>query len=268
MMQEFNGRTAFITGGASGIGFGIAKTLARQGMNIVIGDVQDDRLKHAEGLLKEITNNIFSVNVDVTDREALHAVSDKIKSVFGPLNVLCNNAGRTGGGKVLDTPEDRWRHVEEVNFWGPINGIKIFLPDMLESGQSGHIVNTSSFSGIHGHGNQSAYGASKFALVGLSEFLRNDLAGTPVSVSVLCPHVVDTPVIGALKERVNPKVREMIETMAVSADVVGQQVLSAIENDEFYIFCDGTDTRKMLEERCETMLAAMERQFPRGSEDE
>ena len=116
-MQEFNGKTAFITGGASGIGFGIAKTFARQGMNVVIGDVQDDRLKHAEGLLKEITKNIFSVNVDVTDREALHAVSDKIKSVFGTLHVLCNNAGRTGGGKVLDTPEDRWRHVEEVNFW-------------------------------------------------------------------------------------------------------------------------------------------------------
>ena len=89
----------------------------------------------------------------------------------------------------------------EVNFYGPLNGINLsFCLHMLEHGEEAHIVNTSSFSGMEGHGHQSAYGSSKFALVGLSEFLRNDLADTNVGVSVLCPHVVDTPIIAALKK--------------------------------------------------------------------
>ena len=263
MMDEFTGKTAFITGGASGIGLGIAKNFAREGMNVVIGDVQDESLERAEVELKAISNNIFPVNVDVCDRPAMQEVAELITQKFGSLHVLCNNAGIGGGRKVLETPDDQWRRVEEVNLWGPINGVKVFLPRMLESGEDGHIVNTSSFSGIHGHGNQSCYGASKFALVGLSEFLRNDLADTNISVSVLCPHVADTPIIDALKERVNEQVREIIEDMAVPADVVGQQVLNAIKNQEFYIFCDGTHTRKMLEKRCEDMLAAMDRQFPK-----
>ena len=263
MMDEFTGKTAFITGGASGIGLGIAKNFAREGMNVVIGDVQDESLERAEVELKAISNNIFPVNVDVCDRPAMQEVAELIAQKFGSLHVLCNNAGIGGGRKVLETPDDQWRRVEEVNLWGPINGVKVFLPRMLESGEDGHIVNTSSFSGIHGHGNQSCYGASKFALVGLSEFLRNDLADTNISVSVLCPHVADTPIIDALKERVNAQVREIIEDMAVPADVVGQQVLNAIKNQEFYIFCDGTHTRKMLEKRCEDMLAAMDRQFPK-----
>lgn len=263
MMDEFTGKTAFITGGASGIGLGIAKNFAREGMNVVIGDVQDESLERAEVELKAISNNIFPVNVDVCDRPAMKEVAELITQKFGSLHVLCNNAGIGGGRKVLETPDDQWRRVEEVNLWGPINGVKVFLPRMLESGEDGHIVNTSSFSGIHGHGNQSCYGASKFALVGLSEFLRNDLADTNISVSVLCPHVADTPIIDALKERVNSQVREIIEDMAVPADVVGQQVLNAIKNQEFYIFCDGTHTRKMLEKRCEDMLAAMDRQFPK-----
>ena len=262
-MKEFKDKTAFITGGASGIGLGMAKNFAREGMNVVIGDVQDDRLERAEAELKAITDSIISVNVDVCDRSALQEVAEMISQKFGSLHVLCNNAGIGGGAKVLETPDDRWRRVEEVNLWGPINGIKVFLPRMLESGEDGHIVNTSSFSGIHGHGNQSCYGASKFALVGLSEFLRNDVADTNISVSVLCPHVADTPIIDALKEKVSDQIRGMIEDMAVPADVVGQQVLNAIKNQEFYIFCDGTHTRKMLEKRCEEMLAAMNRQFPR-----
>jgi short-subunit dehydrogenase len=133
---------------------------------------------------------------------------------------------------------------------------------MLEHGEEAHIVNTASFSGIHGHGHQSGYGTSKFAVVGLSEFLRNDLADTSVGVSVLCPHVVDTPIIKALKSRVSENVVAMIDDMAVAAETVGSQVMRAILTDEFYVFCDGTHTRKMLQQRCEDMMAAMNRQFP------
>ena len=263
-METLAGKTAFITGGSTGIGLGMATSFARHGMNVVITDIRDSELTIAEQHLKEITEGVLALNVDSTDFDALTSAAATIERSFGPLHVLCNNAGVTGGAKVLDTPEERWRRTHEVNFWGPHNGIKIFLPGMLEHGEDAHIVNTSSFSGIHGHGHQSGYGTSKFALVGLSEFLRNDLADTNVGVSVLCPHVVDTPIITALKTRVSENVADMIDAMAVAADTVGSQVVRAILTNEFYVFCDGTHTRKMLEDRCKDMLAAMDRQFPKS----
>ena len=262
-MKELKNKTALITGGSSGIGLGIATAFARAGMNVAITDIRDDQLAIAERELKSITDNVLTLNVDSTDQRAFENAADELEKSFGPLHVLCNNAGIPGGAKVLETPEERWRRVHEVNFWGPLNGIKQFLPRMLDHGEEGHIVNTSSFSGIQGHGHQSAYGTSKFAVVGLSEFLRNDLAETNISVSVLCPHVVDTPIISALKEKVTKDIVSMIEEMAVPAETVGSQIVQAILTKEFYIFCDGTHTREMLETRCKDLLAAMDRQFPK-----
>jgi NAD(P)-dependent dehydrogenase (short-subunit alcohol dehydrogenase family) len=266
-MQDLNGKTAFITGGASGIGLGMATAFARAGMNVAITDIQKDQLVIAERDLKTITDNVLALEVDSTDKRSLAEAGEELERSFGPLHVLCNNAGIGGGGKVLETSEEKWRRIHEVNFWGPLNGINLFLPRMLEHGEEGHIVNTSSFSGIQGHGHQSGYGTSKFALVGLSEFLRNDLADSNISVSVLCPHVVDTPIIDALKKKVPEDIRSMIEEMAVPAETVGSQVIQAILNKELYIFCDGTHTRDMLEKRCRDMIAAMDRQFPRSDDD-
>jgi NAD(P)-dependent dehydrogenase (short-subunit alcohol dehydrogenase family) len=266
-MQDLNGKTAFITGGASGIGLGMATAFARSGMNVTITDIQNDQLVIAERELKMITDNVLALEVDSTDKRSLEDAADKLEGAFGPLHVLCNNAGIGGGEKILDTPEERWRKIHEVNFWGPLNGIKLFLPRMLEHGEEGHIVNTSSFSGIQGHSNQSGYGTSKFALVGLSEFLRNDLADSKIGVSVLCPHVVDTPIIDNLKKKVPEDIRQIIEDMAVPAETVGAQVIHAILTKEFYIFCDGTHTRDMLEQRCRDLISAMDRQFPRSTDD-
>ena len=266
-MRDLKGKTAFITGGASGIGLGMATAFARAGMNVAITDIQDDQLVVAERELRAITDNVLALEVDSTDKQSLEDAADQLEGVFGPLHVLCNNAGIGGGAKVLETPEERWRRIHEVNFWGPLNGIKLFLPRMLEHGEEGHIVNTSSFSGIQGHSNQSGYGTSKFALVGLSEFLRNDLADSKIGVSVLCPHVVDTPIIDNLKKKVPDDIRQLIEDMAVPAETVGLQVIHAILNQEFYIFCDGTHSRDMLEKRCQDLIAAMDRQFPRSDDD-
>ena len=261
-MKILEGKTAFITGGSTGIGLGMATVFARQKMNVVITDIREEALASAQQQLSQISDQVLALNVDSTDVDALAAAATEVEHIFGPLHVLCNNAGIPGGAKVLDTPEEGWRKTHEVNFWGPHNGIKVFLPRMLEHGEEAHIVNTASFSGIHGHGHQSGYGTSKFAVVGLSEFLRNDLADTNVGVSVLCPHVVDTPIIKALKSRVSENVVAMIDDMAVAAETVGSQVMRAILTDEFYVFCDGTHTRKMLLQRCEDMIAAMDRQFP------
>jgi len=270
-MQNFADKTVFITGGGSGVGLGIAKAFAKAGANVAIGDIQEDRLTEAEQQLRELTDSMLSVNVDTTDIASLQSASDTIEATLGPVSVLCNNAGIGGGGVILETPDEKWRRVIEVNVWGPLNGIRVFLPGMLASDDIGHIVNTASFSGIQGHHSQGPYGTSKFAAVGLSEFLRNDLESSKISVSVLCPHVVDTPIFypdlkpqekAAIAER--RKTMPWLEQIAVSADTVGEQVLAGIRNDELYIFCDGKDSREMLEARCNDMLAAMERQFPKG----
>lgn len=269
-MQDFANKTAFITGGASGVGLGIAKALAKAQANVVIADIQPERLSDAEQQLRAITPNILALAVDTTDIESLQRARTEIEATAGPVSVLCNNAGIGGGGKILETADDKWRRVTEVNLWGPLNGVKVFLPGMLARGEPAHIVNTASFSGIQGHHSQGAYGTSKFAAVGFSEFLRNDLEGTCVSASVLCPHVVDTPIFYPdLKPTETQKIEARRETMpwlkdiAVSADTVGEQVLNGIRNNELYIFCDGSDSRAMLETRCNDLIAAMDRQFPK-----
>jgi NAD(P)-dependent dehydrogenase (short-subunit alcohol dehydrogenase family) len=269
-VQDFANKTAFITGGASGVGLGIAKALAKAQANVVIADIQPERLSDAEQQLRAITPNILALAVDTTDIESLQRARTEIEATAGPVSVLCNNAGIGGGGKILETADDKWRRVTEVNLWGPLNGVKVFLPGMLARGEPAHIVNTASFSGIQGHHSQGAYGTSKFAAVGFSEFLRNDLEGTCVSASVLCPHVVDTPIFYPdLKPTETQKIEARRETMpwlkdiAVSADTVGEQVLNGIRNNELYIFCDGSDSRAMLETRCNDLIAAMDRQFPK-----
>lgn len=263
-MKNLKGKTAFITGGSTGIGFGMATVFARAGMNVAITDIRDEQLAIAKRELKTITDNVVTFNADSTDISAMENAADELEEFFGPLHVLCNNAGIPGGGsKLLETDDAQWRWVFEVNFFGPINGINAFLPRMLDHGEEGHIVNTASFAGIHGHGHQSAYGSSKFAVVGMSEFLRNDLADTNISVSVLCPHLADTPITRAFKERAPKDVAAMISAMAVPAETVGAQVMNAILTGEFYVFCDGTYTRSMLETHCRDMIAAMDRQFPK-----
>lgn len=160
------------------------------------------------------------------------------------MHVLPNHAGIGRGKRVLKTPVDTWRRVEEVNLWGPINGIKVFLSDMLEHGDDGDIVNTASFRGIEGHGHPSAHGASKFALVGLCEFLSDDLVDSAISVSVLCPHVVDTPLIAPLGSRLEDEHSKLLDKVMVPAINVAGQFLNAIKNQELYVFCSVKEIRK------------------------
>ena len=261
-MKHLKGKPAFITGGSTGIGFGMATVFARAGMNVAITDIRDEQLTIAKKELRAITDNVVTFHVDSTEIGAMESAADELESIFGPLHVLCNNAGVPGGeSTILETDDAQWRRIFDVNFFGPVNGINVFLPRMLDHGEEEDIVNTASFVGIHGHGHQSAYGCSKFAVVGLSEFLRNDLADTNISVSVLCPHLADTPIVRALMARVSKDVATMTLAMAVPAETIGSQVMNAILTDEFYVYCDGTHTRSMLESRCRDLIDAMDRQF-------
>ena len=126
-MKALEGKTAFVTGGSTGIGLGMARVFARAGMNVVITDIRDEALTSAQQILAEITDNVLALNVDSTDLAALERAADEIERTFGALHVLCNNAGVPGGAKVLETPEERWRATHEVNFGDHITASRHFF---------------------------------------------------------------------------------------------------------------------------------------------
>ena len=255
-------QVAVVIGGTGVLGGGLCDGIAQAGAKVIVAGRSPERGEQRVASIRQAGGQAAFLPVDVCARESMQSLWEQTLDAHGRVDVLVNCAGVNSAVPYEEVSDEDWHRVIDINLWGVLHGIKVFLPKMLQHGEEGHIVNTASFSGIHGHGHQSGYGTSKFAVVGLSEFLRNDLNETNIGVSVLCPHVVDTPIIDALKKRVSEKVLPMIEEMAVPSETVGSQVMQAILTNEFYIFCDGTHTRDMLEKRCSEMIAAMDRQFP------
>lgn len=191
-MQDLNGKTAFITGGASGIGFGLAEAFVDQGMNVVIADIEEQALAKAKASLVRTSNHVHAIKLDVTDRDAYAAAADEVQRVFGNLHVLCNNAGVASRGLIQNATYDDWDWTLGVNIGGVVNGIRTFLPRMLAHGEGGHVVNTSSMAGLGAAPGNVVYSTSKFAVVGLSEGLRKELSNQNIGVTVLCPAAVKT----------------------------------------------------------------------------
>jgi len=186
-MKDVEGKVAFITGGASGIGFGIARAFLNHGMKVVIADVNERNLSEAKGYLAG-NNHVHFIKVDVTDRAAMARAADEAERVFGKIHIVCNNAG-IGGGKPMDEASyEDWDRVMAVNLGGVINGVTAFIPKLKKHGEGGHIVNTSSMAGlIPLPGAGGIYSASKFAVRGITDSLRLNLAKDNIGVSVLCP---------------------------------------------------------------------------------
>lgn len=192
-MFDFKGKVAFITGGASGIGFGQAKVLAEQvGMKVVIADVQPNRLEEAAAYFKDKDVQVHIMTLDVTDRVAYAAAAIEVEKKFGPVQVLMNTAGVSARGPVELATTDDWDWHIDVNLRGVINGVQTFLPRMIEHGDGGHIVNTASISSFFVIPTAALYSTSKFAVRGLSESLRLELAKFNIAVSCLCPGAVNT----------------------------------------------------------------------------
>ena len=200
-MNDLRGKTAVVTGGASGIGLGIAGALTGAGMRVAIADVEDTALERARASLAGSAGDVLAVRVDVTDREALAAAADRVEEAFGTVHVLCNNAGVLVGGSIDEMAYADWDWVLGVNVRGVINGLQTFLPRIAAHGEGGHIVNTASLAGMSTARGMSVYTASKFAVVGLTEALRADLADSGIGVSVLCPGVVDTNIFESGRNR-------------------------------------------------------------------
>jgi len=264
-VQEVAGKTAFVTGGASGIGLGMATAFAGVGMNVIIADLWRD---HIESALEALDGKpVRAIELDVTDRDGFARAADEAESVFGHVHVLCNNAGMGILGPVTQARYDDWDWGLGVLVGGVVNGIQTVLPRMRAHGEGGHVVNTSSMTGVLPIPGAAIYITAKAAVIGLSEALRSELAGEGIGVSAFCPGPVQTNIREGgrirperyadsgytdlerdLEERPNsPLWMDPIEC--------GERVLAGIRNDDLYIFTH-REFREGAEERFRAMVAS------------
>lgn len=200
-MQDFSGKVAFITGGGSGVGLGQAKVFAQAGARIVLADIRPDHLDAALAYFRGIGTPAHGVLLDVTDRAAFERAAQETESVVGPVQLLFNTAGVSMFGPLEDSTYEDYDWMMGVNFGGVVNGIRTFVPRMIRLGEGGYIVNTASMSGLIASGPAGIYSASKFAVVGLSQALRQSLDRYDIGVSVLCPGNVNTNIAEAVHTR-------------------------------------------------------------------
>jgi 2-hydroxycyclohexanecarboxyl-CoA dehydrogenase len=268
-VSYFSGRTAFITGGASGIGLGIAEALVAVGVKTAIADVNQESLEQAVQALRAAGGTVLGLQLDVRDRSGWREAADSAESVLGPVSILCNNAGVTGYTPLVETSPDYWDWIIGVNLTGTFNGVHTFGPRMIERGQGGHILNTASTAGLYAIRNSTvgAYVASKFGQVGLTEALRPEMAAHGIGVSVLCPGLVTTE-IGPNVMRLRPdaatvlqkpltptqkKLRERSRQFGMAPIKVGQRVVQGILANELYIITH-PEFREMVEQRHSNLL--------------
>ena len=267
-MQNLPGKTAFVTGGASGIGLGIAKALLGAGMNVVIADIREDHLTAATAELGA-AERVLALKLDVTDRAAYARAADAAEARFRTIHVLCNNAGvGVVGPTELATFAD-WDWVLGVNLGGTVNGIVILLPRILRHGEGGHIVNTASMSGLVPHPGATLYGTSKGAVVHMIECMRGELEPHGIICSAFCPGAVQSNIAEAGKTRPaaladtgyaeTDKRRQQggnFFHLYRTKEEVGQRVLRGILNDELYIMTH-SEFRQGIEDRAEALCAAV-----------
>src|ERR1700756_4406594 len=202
--MDISGKTAIVTGAASGIGLGIATALAESGANVVMADIQKGALEEAAHGLSGTNKQVMPVRIDVTQEQSVIDALAEAERNFGKLHIACNNAGvPMHGTKMIDVPPGDWEFVIGVNVWGIIHGIRHFLPAILKHGEEGHIVNTASVAGFQNRRgtNQGPYSMSKYAVVSLSEALEHELEGSNVGVSVLCPGPINTNIPRGARNR-------------------------------------------------------------------
>jgi NAD(P)-dependent dehydrogenase (short-subunit alcohol dehydrogenase family) len=201
-MQEFTDRVAVVTGGASGIGFGLASAFAAEGMKLVLADIEAPALDAAVAKLAAGGAEVIGVRTDVSDAAQVQSLADAAVERFGAVHVLCNNAGVGGGGLSWEAPLDTWEWVLGVNLWGVINGVRSFMPILMQQ-PAAHVVNTASIAGLVAGPFMGPYNASKHAVVALSETLYHETAmmAPHVKVSVLCPGWVRTRIAESARNR-------------------------------------------------------------------
>jgi NAD(P)-dependent dehydrogenase (short-subunit alcohol dehydrogenase family) len=273
-MQDLAHRVAVITGAASGIGKGIAQQFAKEGMKLVLADVEERPLAEMEKELRAAGAHTLAVVTDVSKRESVFALADRAFGTFGTVHVLCNNAGVSGGlGHVWEIPQQDWEWIMTVNFSGVLYGIQAFVPRMIANNEEGVIINTTSIVGLT-TGTTSVYGITKHAISRLTEGLHYDLqaAGSKLKAALLVPGATATnilhadrnrperlkvpreeTVLAALTER-RRNLHERIQRLGTKPEEVGAIVVQAIKDGRFYILTDPERTKRFVRLRMEGIL--------------
>ena len=277
-MRELGGRVAVVTGAASGIGRAIAERSAAEGMRVVLADLEEPALDLAVHELRELGRDVIGVVTDVSDPAAVERLRDEALEAFGAIHLVCNNAGVTVnsdrgpaeaglGLRLWEQSHDAFSWLFDVNLWGVVNGIRTFVPVLIEQ-EEGHLVNTGSDLGLVTREHYGIYAATKHAVVALTETLARQLAGSSVSVSVLCPGPVATRIRMAASPRPGregeaprsptaardaaggPATKEGMDPADVAAHVV-----AAVRDERFYILTHPDRADHAIRARMEGILA-------------
>ena len=264
-MRDVEGKVAFITGGGSGVGLGLARAFVAAGMKVAIADVRDDHLEEATAALGD---GVLAIRLDVTDREAFARAADETERALGNVHVLCNNAGVNLFNDIADATYQDWDWVLGVNLGGVVNGIVTFVPRIKAHGDGGHVVNTASMAAFVAGPGAGIYTTAKFGVHGLSDALRWSLLPHGIGVSMVCPGLVKSKIYESdlirpaeLSTEVTPAAEEFMQILpglhdaGMDPDEIGEKVLRAIRRNDFYVFTH-PDHREELREIFDETLAA------------
>jgi NAD(P)-dependent dehydrogenase (short-subunit alcohol dehydrogenase family) len=264
-IQDLKGKTAVVTGGGSGIGKGMCRRFAQQGMNVVVSDIEGEAAENVASALRAEGAHAIALACDVSQRPDIESLAGASIEEFGAVDVVCNNAGIFFGGKLRDFTEGDWAWTMSVNLMGVVHGSTIFGKHMAERG-SGQIVNTASIGGWAPDPNCAPYTTSKFAVVGFSEALRRDLEPDGVGVTILCPGPVATGMAKA--DRLRPesagssdatsRAAEPVMAVGMPPDDVGDLVIDGIRENATYVFTH-PDFGAAFEPRFDEMRRALAR---------
>lgn len=274
-LREVVDKVAFITGGSSGIGLGIARAFVEAGMKVAIGYRTAKHRDEAMTHFGKAAGRVHAINVDVTDRPGMKKAAEETRRVFGKVHVLVNNAGVGTLGPLSKTTYDDWDWVLGVNITGVFNGVHAFLPHIQAHGEGGHIMATSSIFGLVALNNWGGYSASKYAVVGLMETLRGELSGSNIGVSVYCPGPVSSAGLGAVARNrprelgdvgVQPDPTMIAQDEAIRHDSqymmdpleVGRLVLRGMRRNDLYIFTH-PEFEGLVQDRNEALLVSIPR---------
>ena len=264
--MEIAGKVAVVTGGASGIGRGIARALAARGADVVVADVEVARAREVAAEIARGGVRGLGVACDVTERTSVEALAERAWTDLGRVDILCNNAGVGTLAPVAEIPVRDAEWIFAVNFWGVLHGCQVFVPRFIAAGRPAHIVNTGS---EHSLGvpfpGMGLYTASKHAVLGLSDVLRRELAEHRIGVSILCPGVVRTDIWNAGRSRPerfggpqqSPAQFARLFDTGMDPDEVGRLVAAGVAADDFFILSH-PEVRSVAAARCRDVLAAFD----------